>query len=482
MKRPENDKWLDEALSEVIGSEKPRTDFEQWKQRHPEAVEMLTSRARSKALTTKRPLNIRNIIMKSPITKLAVAAVVVVAVLIGINQLGGSATSVVWGEVVRNIEASPGFIYRMRQIYNDKETGTREFHMMVYGSAEYGMRMDSYLDPEFPIQTYATLSDGAMTSVDHPNRTYYRTALADDALAEIENMEPKEAVREYLSAEYTKLGRRTIEGVEAEGIEIDRDPSEAKANFQVDSCVIQLWVAVDTGLPILIEVDTVGKDGTLEVHTVQDNFQWNVELDASEFEPNIPEDYTPMKVEIDADGVSSYKTTVKYDSQEVVGAKLHKWRFVEKHAEYYHLESEDGQAGATIPESWADSPEHAVRVMEELDLLKQQGNRKLVRVSETEVNGQLDSRYLIYEYALSDGQVIEDGDFDPALTNTRTLVGVRQEELSRLLRERRRQEEKGQELATTEERQVYGRVFTFKKRRFVLSDGTEVVFSIGRLK
>jgi len=189
-----------------------------------------------------------------------------------------------------------------------------------------------------------------------------------------------------------------------------------------------------------------------------------------------------MKVEIDADGVSSYKTTVKYDSQEVVGAKLHKWRFVEKHAEYYHLESEDGQAGATIPESWADSPEHAVRVMEELDLLKQQGNRKLVRVSETEVNGQLDSRYLIYEYALSDGQVIEDGDFDPALTNTRTLVGVRQEELSRLLRERRRQEEKGQELATTEERQVYGRVFTFKKRRFVLSDGTEVIHSIGRLK
>jgi len=420
--------------------------------------------------------------MKSPITKLAAAAVIVIAVLIGMNQLVGSAGSVAWGEVVRNIEASPGFVYRMKQTYNQQETGTIELNMMAYGSAQYGFRLDGYNDEEVTIQTYATLSDGAMTSVDHPNRTYYRTALADDALAEIENMEPKEAVREYLSAEYTKLGRKTIEGVEAEGIEIDRDPSEAKANFQVDSCVIQLWVAVDTGLPILIEVDTVGKDGTLEVHTVQDNFQWNVELDASEFEPDIPEDYTLMEVEIDADGGASFKTTVKYDSQEVVGAKLHKWRFVEKHAEYYHLESEDGQAGATIPESWADSPEHAVRVMEELDLLKQQGNRKLVRVSETEVNGQLDSRYLIYEYALSDGQVIEDGDFDPALTNTRTLVGVRQEELSRLLRERRRQEEKGQELATTEERQVYGRVFTFKKRRFVLSDGTEVIHSIGRLK
>jgi len=44
MKRPENNKWLDEALSETIGSKKSRTDFEEWKQRHPEAVEMLTAR------------------------------------------------------------------------------------------------------------------------------------------------------------------------------------------------------------------------------------------------------------------------------------------------------------------------------------------------------------------------------------------------------------------------------------------------------
>ena len=427
--------------------------------------------------------NMWRTIMKSPITKLAAAAVIVIAVLIGMNQLVGSAGSVAWGEVVRNIEASPGFVYRMKQTYNQQETGTIELNMMAYGSAQYGFRLDGYNDEEVTIQTYATLSDGAMTSVDHPNRTYYRTALADDALAEIENMEPKEAVREYLSAEYTKLGRRTIEGVEAEGIEIDRDPSEAKANFQVDSCVIQLWVAVDTGLPILVEVDTVGKDGTLEVHTVQDNFQWNVELDASEFEPDIPEDYTQMEVEIDADGGASFKTTVKYDSKEVVGAKVHKWRFRDKHPERgYRLLSEDGQSATSIPESWADSPEHAVRVQEELDLQKQQGNRELVAVTEIEVNGQLDYRVLMYEHNLSDGQTVRISDFDPDDTSQWTVINERQEELSQLLRERRRQEEKGQELATTEERQVYGRVFTFKKRRFVLSDGTEVIHSIGRLK
>jgi len=87
MNHPENDKWLDDALSNVIGSEKTEPNFDKWKQEHPEAVEMLTSRARSKASTIKRPHSIRIMIMKSPITKLAAAAVVVIAAAVGITQL-----------------------------------------------------------------------------------------------------------------------------------------------------------------------------------------------------------------------------------------------------------------------------------------------------------------------------------------------------------------------------------------------------------
>lgn len=90
MKRPENDKWLDEALSETIGSKKSRTAFEEWKQKHPEAVEMLTSRAGREASASPDPLKIRRIIMTSTITKLAAAAVVVIAAAVGIHQLTGS--------------------------------------------------------------------------------------------------------------------------------------------------------------------------------------------------------------------------------------------------------------------------------------------------------------------------------------------------------------------------------------------------------
>ena len=90
MKRPENNKWLDDALSEAIGAEKSESNFDNWKQNHPEAVEMLTSRVSRQTSASKHQLSIRNIIMKSPITKLAAAAVIIFAVLVGIHQFSGS--------------------------------------------------------------------------------------------------------------------------------------------------------------------------------------------------------------------------------------------------------------------------------------------------------------------------------------------------------------------------------------------------------
>jgi len=90
MERPENDKWLDEALGETIGSKETRTDFEAWKQKHPQAVKMLTSWAGKEA--SPAPLKTRRIIMKSPITKLAAAAVIIIAAVLSITFFDKSVT------------------------------------------------------------------------------------------------------------------------------------------------------------------------------------------------------------------------------------------------------------------------------------------------------------------------------------------------------------------------------------------------------
>jgi len=62
---------------------------------------------------TTRPAEIKpyigRIIMKSPITKLAAAAAVIIAVLIGINHFGMSTTSVLWADVAEHFESVPFF-------------------------------------------------------------------------------------------------------------------------------------------------------------------------------------------------------------------------------------------------------------------------------------------------------------------------------------------------------------------------------------
>jgi hypothetical protein len=157
----------------------------------------------------------------------------------------------------------------------------------------------------------------------------------------------------------------------------------------------------------------------------------------------------------------------------VVGVKIHKWRFLKKHPEAgYLLQSEDGRTVTNVPESWADSPEHAVKVKEELDLLKQQNAGELVSVVEKEVNGKLISRFFRAKYVLADGHEIKSGDFDPNFNES--LADAKREELMSLLQ--------ADEYVTIgyEKKEFRGRIFSFERNRFVLSDGTEVIWSHGR--
>lgn len=165
-----------------------------------------------------------------------------------------------------------------------------------------------------------------------------------------------------------------------------------------------------------------------------------------------------------------------------VGVKIHKWRVESKHPEYgYMLHSEDGKTVTNIPDSWADNPEHAVEVKEELDLLKQQDKRELVGAGEYIVNGQLDNRWLSYEYNLSDGQTIKVSERDPDDNGPGALTREQKEEMDQLWHEQL-DTEYWQDFVTTEEKQVYGSALSFKKWKLVLSDGTEVIYSIGSLK
>ena len=95
---------------------------------------------------------------------------------------------------------------------------------------------------------------------------------------------PQGLVNLCLSLEHHELGQQTIDGVLCEGIEatIPNGPSG------------RLWVSVETGYPVLVEVEMAGDEASVRQTTTLDQFQWNVDLSAEGVEPDIPGDYEPL--------------------------------------------------------------------------------------------------------------------------------------------------------------------------------------------
>ena len=77
MSEQKDEKWLDELISRTINTTEPEFDPGKWKEKYPEEFQMLLSRVRKRPPA--RP-NIWVVIFKSSITKIAAAAVVIVAI------------------------------------------------------------------------------------------------------------------------------------------------------------------------------------------------------------------------------------------------------------------------------------------------------------------------------------------------------------------------------------------------------------------
>jgi hypothetical protein len=78
------DSWLDELISRAINTTKPEFDSEKWKQKFPKELKMLISRAEKTSPATVRLQDI----LKNPITKLAAAALIILAISFFMIHLG----------------------------------------------------------------------------------------------------------------------------------------------------------------------------------------------------------------------------------------------------------------------------------------------------------------------------------------------------------------------------------------------------------
>jgi hypothetical protein len=122
------------------------------------------------------------------------------------------------------------------------------------------------------------------------------------------------------------------------------------------------------------------------------------------------------------------------------------------------------------------TPEQSKRDHAEIDLLRAQGQRELVRIVESDVEGHI-RRTCIYEYTLSDGRTKTVGESDPD-PNVRIPV-LRPEQDKEVWRLRSLKQ--GEYLGDLD-REIHGHIFSCETYIFTLADGTVVTHAVGERK
>jgi hypothetical protein len=227
---------------------------------------------------------------------IAVAAAILLAVLVGIHFLGGSAdgTGIVWAQVAKQMDVIENFTCRMTSWQNqatDDASARKETMMSFQYSNQYGYKMEQYAGGECVMIEYFLRQTSEGVRIWPETKTYIRMRWTDEelALGPAQQMDPRDWVRRFTEADVTSLGTRMVDGVEVEGVQTNDLGVIRSASSPCQDYAARLWVDVQTQLPVSIEeeytIDGVRTGGGAN------QFQWNPGLTATDFVPEIPSDY-----------------------------------------------------------------------------------------------------------------------------------------------------------------------------------------------
>jgi len=242
---------------------------------------------------TTTPLTIGRTIMTGSFMKLAVAAAVVLAGLLGWNALNGPhGSGVAWGAIPDHIKTIDTFMFRLtigvRGKDDAKAADQHGGQFTFYLSEQYGFRMDIGGDSTV-VSWYVPPTADTITMVVPADKKWSKSPLPPEQRKMPEQYDdPAEYIKRFLARHFKALGRSVIAGLEVEGIEVTDPPTK---EGKLTNGTGRMWVDVQTELPVRIEIEGTADGKT--VHWLME-FQWSQAVPASVFEPNIPSDYTPL--------------------------------------------------------------------------------------------------------------------------------------------------------------------------------------------
>jgi len=245
-------------------------------------------------------VKLRSIIMKSSISRIAMAAAIVVACFIGVSMFR-STSSITLAGVLDRINDITAYMYQTSMSltaadgtggHTNQEIQGTELISRDYGNKSIMETRDVDTGEITHADHYMLLHKQAAITLMHDRKQYSQMELDETLTARLEekNNDPRAMIKQMLNCEHTSLGRSTIDGIEVEGFQTTDPAYSGTLLGQVD---VKLWVKADTWLPHRVEMD-IRMGETMSSRAVISDFQWDVSVDVAEFDPVIPDDYTSL--------------------------------------------------------------------------------------------------------------------------------------------------------------------------------------------
>jgi hypothetical protein len=254
--------------------------------------------------------SIWRIIMENKTMSFAAAAMIIIACMTGISLWRTTGSGIALADVLARIKQVNAFRCKGSFAMTGQAAPDKPYHWEVYfdelQSKEYGSKViheepDPNGGKRMFAETYFSPSKKVFIQISRRDKKYTRTELDDAGVQQIRKefnrfSDPRALLEEILSCKYKSLGRSTVDGIDVEGFGTT-DPNCRGSGFgykdpQVE---VKIWVNVKTHLPVRYESLKSGLDETgnrMSHHFVMHDFQWDIQVDASEFEPPAaPNDY-----------------------------------------------------------------------------------------------------------------------------------------------------------------------------------------------
>ena len=254
--------------------------------------------------------NLWRFIMESRITKYSAAAVVALAMaLVLLSPFGTSKNGgVVLAQVARNMDKVQMFVHKEQRFYYElgHDEPFLKTDVIKHACPKYGVVEEQYTtDGKLMHRAYVSGETREIIGVLPEAKKYFKAPMSDTMAQLVDRLTPRGLVEYFMAIEHKELGKSLIDGRKVEGFEamdMALFHDTFRFLFPIKQITWRFWIDVESSLPVRAEYEIITDRGLftglkkLKIVCKAYDFEYHQEVQEELFDPNIPDDYTEIKV------------------------------------------------------------------------------------------------------------------------------------------------------------------------------------------